>query len=78
MRIISHHFSQNTCDTDGSQTQPYVIVKKTRGFLFVSPGPTKANKKENQTTLCKNRAKWITPKTGFKTSKRTIQVIIIP
>jgi hypothetical protein len=46
MRIISHHFSQNTCDTDGSQTQPYMIVKKTRGFLFVSPGPTKANKKK--------------------------------
>jgi monomeric isocitrate dehydrogenase len=36
MRIISHHFTQSTCDTEGSQTQPYMIVKKTRGFLFVS------------------------------------------
>jgi hypothetical protein len=36
MRIISHHFTQSPCDTDGSQTQPYVIVKKTRGLLFVS------------------------------------------
>jgi hypothetical protein len=62
MRIISHHFTQSTCDTDGSQTQPYVIVKKTRGFLFVSPGPTKANKKKIKQPSARTEQNGLPPK----------------
>ncbi len=57
----------------GVKRNPTWLSRK-HGASYLSPGPTKAN----QTTLCKNGAKWITPKTGFKTRKRTIQVIIIP